>query len=134
MTVIFASMGIIMLLINLNGYKSIFRNQKQKQADLNENMNVIDRSGVGMGGVRVALLIIGLIPLSFYFFAAKVFISDSLLLAYAVLQFLLSFINIVRGWIYTYDRKVHKTEKLTIMLHPVNTVFIMYFLYTIFNQ
>lgn len=127
-------LGILMFLMNINGYKTIFKSKAKIEAEIEQSFKVLDDSGLGMRVVRFAFIIIALVPLSFYFFSAKYFIGDSLLLTYGVLQFLLTSINTVRGWIYTYDKKIPKRETLVMLLHPVNTAYISYFLYLVLTK
>lgn len=127
-------LGILMFLMNINGYKTIFKSKKQREDEINNSFKVLDENGLGMGAVRFGFIVVALVPLSFYFFSARYFASDYLPLTYGVLQFLLTVISVVQGWIYTYDKKVPTRQRLTVLLHPVNTAYISYFLYLVLTK
>ncbi|KZE65020.1 hypothetical protein AV545_03620 [Paenibacillus jamilae] len=135
MTVTCMLLGLVMLFSNVYGYKRWLEPKEISQQKLNESMNVLDSLIPNPNWLFLIItFVVGTIPLTFYFSSAIYFSANEYLLAYGILQFLLKLINGVHLILYTYNRKPIRRVLLNKILYPIDTIYITYFLYSIFFE
>lgn len=122
-----------MLFLNISGYKRWLEPKEISQQKLKESINGLDSLIPNPNWLFLILtFVVGTIPLTFYFLSAIYFSTNEYLLAYGILQFLLKLINGVCLILYAFNRKPMSRLLLNKILYPIDTIYITYFLYSIF--
>jgi hypothetical protein len=123
-----------MLFSNLKGYKTVFVPNKYLNSEFKEKMKS-DEGSDGLtkdektGLMYVLIILMACLSITFYVVAANVFISQKLLLLYAVLQIVLTIVGVGRFISFMSQDRELKNTFLSRIRIPLNTVFIGYFIY-----
>lgn len=126
-------LGFFMIFLNIYGYRRWLEPYEESQWKLDDSRKQVDSLISNSNWLfLIIIFIVAIVPLTFYLSSAIYFSTSVYLLAYGVLQFILKLINVIRLIIYTYNRKAMKRVLLNKILHPIDTIYITYFLCSIF--
>lgn len=128
-------MAFIVLILNLKSYKSLFKSRDKLNQDLIKALDEAKSiSEDGNKGVAIIVsTLISIFLLIFYIVCANVFIDEKLLLGYSVFLILFAIISWFRMLKFIMDEKSNGRNILGRLLIPINTVYLIYFIYYYIN-
>lgn len=129
-------MAFIMLASNLNSYKSLFKSNEELHKKLMESLNKGKDHEFGSLIKPIMLVLtsfICLFFLIFYIVSANVFIEQKILLGYSIYLILKTIVSWLKVVKFFSDEKMLKRSLLSRVLIPVNTTYLIYFIYFYIN-